>query len=692
MATDRDAGLVAGWRRLVVDAVRSACGDVPVLVSGSRAVGGATADSDVDVTVVLPLWRIGPALRPLAAAAASLEQELGVRCSVNPLPSWRLAHPAGSLFVAKLRYEADVLFDPPGFQLDRRPPAAISDRAAASYLCSAVQALLEAATGTSPARLRAERKALLYVGQVRLLRRGRYASTFDELEAIGLDPDLADAADPGRPDGGFERVREVVLDELERTPLVTGTARARARNAQFAALAATKGRRRWSAALGGGAGGVGAGRGALPPARSRGPRRGRPRRGLGAGRRGGLGRAGGLAGLDPGAGRPELDRASGRGDRRVARRPSPRRARAMRIVIVQPGLGQRGGIASHAEMLATGLVERGIEAEIVGGAPGLRRAFAARPGPDAAAAGEAREPTVVHVWGSMPSPSSFGGLAAARLAGAPLVWTPVFHPGRPRSWQGSGPLRAMVLFDRLVPRAAGVPDVVVAATAAEGAFFTAHGARRVEVLPCPVTSTSPRLRGAARSAARELLGVGPVPLVLLVAAHSPRRKGIGFALEAMRLVRKELPEAVLLAVGGGSDELLSGRPGVVATGWCPEETLAAAYGSADVMFVPSLYEQLSMATVEAWAHELPAVVTDRVAIAPVVGDVAGAVVPYGDVVAASDALVRLLTDEHLAERLGAEGRAIVARDFLVEDHVDRLVELYRELVGRLAAPGAATEA
>ena len=274
----RDAAQVPGPRNAcheqIVNEVTRQVGAVPVLLAGSRALGTAHAESDYDVSVVLPLPRIPRAVPRLAATSRSLTADLGAPVSVNAVPAFRMRHPGGSLYVRKLRAEGIVLDAPGGWSLRREPVAGISEFGASSVLISATRSLLEnfdtavMREGLEPAKGHAAlRKAALHVAQARLLRSGEYASrlsdALDRLRSIPADrpvgpsgaelaAELASclAADPVL---GFLRLRDCVLEELAEVsdePFSLPMVRRTVRNAQYAVLAHLRGRRRWRIAFG----------------------------------------------------------------------------------------------------------------------------------------------------------------------------------------------------------------------------------------------------------------------------------------------------------------------------------------------------------------------------------------------------------------------------------------------------------
>jgi glycosyltransferase involved in cell wall biosynthesis len=119
---------------------------------------------------------------------------------------------------------------------------------------------------------------------------------------------------------------------------------------------------------------------------------------------------------------------------------------------------------------------------------------------------------------------------------------------------------------------------------------------------------------------------------------------------------------------------------VVCSGWISDALVDLAYGTADVTLVPSRYEAFSRVVIEAWAHSCPVVVTEGVALAPLVAQSGGAVIRYGDHRGAADDIAKLLLDRQVRRRIGAAGRAFVEAGFLLDRAADQTVALYRHLV------------
>ena len=108
-----------------------------------------------------------------------------------------------------------------------------------------------------------------------------------------------------------------------------------------------------------------------------------------------------------------------------------------------------------------------------------------------------------------------------------------------------------------------------------------------------------------------------------------------------------------------------------------EAEVVAAFGSAQVGVVPSLYEGFSLPAVELMSCGTPLVCTTAGALPEVVGE-AALTVPPGDPQALAEALARVLDDDDLAARLGRAGRERVMAQFTWPSVARQTVRWYRD--------------
>jgi glycosyltransferase involved in cell wall biosynthesis len=175
-----------------------------------------------------------------------------------------------------------------------------------------------------------------------------------------------------------------------------------------------------------------------------------------------------------------------------------------------------------------------------------------------------------------------------------------------------------------------------------------------------------------------------------------RQKGVRTLVEAAGRMRT--PGAQMVIVGDGPDraevESLALRLGVAhrvhVTGFVPHERVPAVFASADVLVLPSLYEELGTVLVEAMHAGRPVVASRVDGIPEVVEDgVTGLLVAPGDAGALAQAVDRVLGDDALARRLAANAMSR-APDYDLERVGASVHELYEELAGpaRRRAAGA----
>ncbi len=162
------------------------------------------------------------------------------------------------------------------------------------------------------------------------------------------------------------------------------------------------------------------------------------------------------------------------------------------------------------------------------------------------------------------------------------------------------------------------------------------------------------------------------PYLLTVGTRWPR-KNMQLAIEAIERLSTPHRLVVTGQPGWGSEQI-SDR--VVATGYVPEEELAALYQHAALYLAPSRHEGFGIPLLEAWASGCPVLCSGAAAFQEVGGD-AVAIEPSWEPGVWSDRIERLLQDEPARRHLSDCGRRRLER-YDWRDTAMKTVETYRE--------------
>lgn len=120
---------------------------------------------------------------------------------------------------------------------------------------------------------------------------------------------------------------------------------------------------------------------------------------------------------------------------------------------------------------------------------------------------------------------------------------------------------------------------------------------------------------------------------------------------------------------------------VVFTGWQDAAAIDAILSESDIFVLPSHFEGLSVALLEALAYGLAPVATPVGATEEViVAGESGLLVPVGDSQGLAAALASLITDRALRAKLQAGARRRFNQNFEISGYCQRLEALYRELI------------
>ena len=195
-----------------------------------------------------------------------------------------------------------------------------------------------------------------------------------------------------------------------------------------------------------------------------------------------------------------------------------------------------------------------------------------------------------------------------------------------------------------------------------------------------------------RDAARSRLGLAPSILLAVCVGRLCRQKGQDILLDAWRGIVDQLPAAQLVLVGDGPDRdsLMRRSPTNVLFAGAVEDP-RDWYRAADLVVLPSRWEGMALAPLEAMACGCPVVVTDvpgaRESLPPDVA--ARLLVPRGDGPALADAVTALLADREACDAIGSQGYAHVCRHHDVRRVVERTEAVYdAALRARVARPGS----
>jgi glycosyltransferase involved in cell wall biosynthesis len=232
----------------------------------------------------------------------------------------------------------------------------------------------------------------------------------------------------------------------------------------------------------------------------------------------------------------------------------------------------------------------------------------------------------------------------------------------------------------------GLVDGVIAVsddTARSFAEETGTPAERIHVV-CNAVDVETFVGVREKPATRARLGFEDGDHLMIAVATFKPQKGHRVLVEAVDAVARRVPRLHVLLVGDGelagsiSAEIatrgLAGRIHMLGTRRDVADLLAAS----DSFVLPSLWEGLPVALVEAMASGLPVVATAVSGTSQVVDQgVTGWLVPAGDAAALAEAIAQLVSDPARAAAIGAAGRAHVTRVFGAAAQAERLVELFR---------------
>jgi len=194
----------------------------------------------------------------------------------------------------------------------------------------------------------------------------------------------------------------------------------------------------------------------------------------------------------------------------------------------------------------------------------------------------------------------------------------------------------------------------------------------------PKIDTTRFHRGLDGSKIRDKYKLGANPIVLYVGRISPH-KGVHLLIQAFNLVKREIPNAKLLIVGkhtfaGYSKKLRQmADDSVIFAGYVADEEIPYCYAACAIYATASLWEGFDLPLAEAQACGKP-VVAFNIGPHPevVIDSETGFLVVRENIIALSQAMIKVLKDNKLRQEMGANAYKAVRGGFLGDDIVSRL--------------------
>jgi glycosyltransferase involved in cell wall biosynthesis len=232
-------------------------------------------------------------------------------------------------------------------------------------------------------------------------------------------------------------------------------------------------------------------------------------------------------------------------------------------------------------------------------------------------------------------------------------------------------------------------DRVIAVSQAvkEGLVAAGVDPARIAVIRDGVRADDTTVDPAERERVRRLFHLAPSDRLVLHLAHLGAEKGQRDLIAAASRICAAVPDAHIAIVGGGKlrerlerEAAASGTAHILFVGFWPPEHVPALLAAASVFVLPSRQEGLGSVLLQAMAAGLPVVATAVGGIPEIVRDGStGLLVPPRDSAALAAAVVRVLTDSALADRLAAAGLAFARKEGSAARMVEETLAVYREL-------------
>ena len=232
-------------------------------------------------------------------------------------------------------------------------------------------------------------------------------------------------------------------------------------------------------------------------------------------------------------------------------------------------------------------------------------------------------------------------------------------------------------------------DKIIAVSNATKDYVLSLGAKpqKVKVLHNGVDLVKFRPLAGKREEMRKKLGIPQNAIVVLTVRRLVYKNGVDTLIDTANIAVKKNPRIVFLAVGKGPDsdsvklriQQLGIEGNFKLAGFVSDEDLPFYYNTADLFVLPSKSgEGLPLVALEAMACALPVIATNVGGIKEILMDDYGKLVPPNQPELLAKAILEFAAVDFSPRK--KELRAMMEEKFSWDANVERLVEIYEELI------------
>lgn len=283
---------------------------------------------------------------------------------------------------------------------------------------------------------------------------------------------------------------------------------------------------------------------------------------------------------------------------------------------------------------------------------------------------------------SFPFLHIYRAFSAAKKRRIPLAVIPCIHPVD--AWAFENPRHYRLLQEC---------QAVIANTRYEKDYLISRGVSEEKIHVVGLGICSEHFNKARKSEFRKKYSIGDEEKIVLFTGRKAQGKGLRLLLGAMKKVWEAHNDVKLVLAGSATEfsrRVIGSeiarfpermRRNIVSVDDFEEAEKDSLYTDCDVFVLPSMVESFGIVFLEAWICEKPVIGCRTGPVASVITEGQdGLLVRYGNEEELSEAIIRLLKDADLRNKLGSRGREKVLKRYTWDKIVSKIEAIYQTVI------------